>query len=391
MDNPLFQKRIMLVGGAGFIGHNLALELARLGADVSIIDSLFVNSFLSLRTAQNGSSNKALYLKILDQRMDMLEASRVPLYVQDARDYHMLSPLVSKIKPQVVVHLAAVAHANISNKDPYSTFDHSFRTLENMLDCSRNNVEHFIFFSSSMVYGNFENGTVTEETPCNPLGIYGSLKLGGELLVKGYQQVFGLPYTIIRPSALYGERCISRRVGQIFIENAIQGRGVSINGDGADRLDFTYIDDLVQGVVKVIENKNSRNQIFNLTYGGSCSLNDMADIIQRQFPGVPVTYLPKDDLMPDRGTLSVDKARRLIGYEPQWPLSRGFVKYIEWYKSIFKGPAGHLPGELECGRQIHTSNPTRGSESSFSAMPSMCGSRPAKARRKASSAISSPI
>lgn len=391
MDPSLLQKRILLVGGAGFIGHHLALELARHGADVSVIDSLFVNSFLSLRTAQNGSSNKALYLNILDQRMDMLEAARIPLYVQDARDYHMLSPLVGKIKPQVVIHLAAVAHANISNKDPYSTFDHSFRTLENMLDCSRNHVEHFIFFSSSMVYGNFESGMVTEETPCNPLGIYGSLKLGGELLVKGYQQVFGLPYTIIRPSALYGERCISRRVGQVFIENAIQGQGVSIHGDGADRLDFTYIDDLVQGVVKVIQNTNSKNQIFNLTYGNSCSLNDMACIIEQQFPNIPIRYLAKDHLTPDRGTLSVEKARRLLGYEPQWPLSRGFVKYIEWYKSLFNGQAGHLHGESGCARQIHSSNPTRGSENSFNARPSIFGCKTSKTRRKPSAAVSSPI
>jgi nucleoside-diphosphate-sugar epimerase len=320
-----------------------------------------------------------------------LEAAHIPIYVQDARDYHMLSPLVSKIKPHVVIHLAAVAHANISNKDPYSTFDHSFRTLENMLDCSRNNVEHFIYFSSSMVYGNFEDGIVTEDTTCNPIGIYGSLKLGGELLVKGYQQVFGLPYTIIRPSALYGERCISRRVGQIFIENAIQGRGVSINGDGADRLDFTYIDDLVQGVVKVIENKNSRNQIFNLTYGSSCLLNDMAAIIKRQFPNVSISYLPKDNLTPNRGTLSVEKAHRLLGYEPQWPLSRGFVRYIEWYKSLLGGHAGHLHGELECGRQMHLSNSTLGSENSFSAKPSIFDSEAAKARRRISSVLSSPV
>ena len=390
MDNSLVQKRIMLVGGAGFIGHNLALELARRGADVSIIDSLFVNSFLSLRTAQNGSSNKALYLKILDQRMDLLEASRIPIYVQDARDYHMLSPLVSRIKPQVVIHLAAVAHANISNKDPYSTFDHSFRTLENMLDCSRNNVEHFIYFSSSMVYGNFEDGIVTEETPCNPLGIYGSLKLGGELLVKGYQQVFGLPYTIVRPSALYGERCISRRVGQIFIENAIQGRGVSINGDGADRLDFTYIEDLVQGIVKVIENQNARNQVFNLTYGNSCSLNDMAAIIQREFPEVSVTYLPKDKLMPERGTLSVDKARRLLGYEPQWPLEKGFVKYIYWYKGFFNGGEDHPQGELACGQQVYPSKKMCGSGNSCGAKSSTCVSRAGRRRQRTSPPFSTP-
>ena len=123
------------------------------------------------------------------------------------------------------MHLAAVAHANRSNKDPFSTFDHSMRTLENALDWARGvELEHFIFFSSSMVYGNFRPPTVTEDHPLDPIGIYGALKLGGEKLVIAYNQVFGLPYTIIRPSALYGPRCVSRRVGQAFIESALVGR-----------------------------------------------------------------------------------------------------------------------------------------------------------------------
>ena len=109
------------------------------------------------------------------------------------------------IKPNIVIHLAAVSHSNRSNKDPYSTFDHSLRTLENALDCSKNKVEQFIYFSSSMVYGNFNKKNVSEDTECNPLGIYGALKFSGEKLVIAYNQVFDLPYTIIRPSALYGK------------------------------------------------------------------------------------------------------------------------------------------------------------------------------------------
>jgi nucleoside-diphosphate-sugar epimerase len=91
---------------------------------------------------------------------------------------------------------------------------------------------------------------------------------------------------------------------------------------------------LVGGIVKVIGNKNSRNQIFNLTYGDSRSLKDMADIIEDHFPDVNVRYIPKDKLTPDRGTLSVEKAIKLIGYDPQWPLEKGYVKYINCYKQM---------------------------------------------------------
>src|SRR3546814_2209415 len=123
---------------------------------------------------------------------------------------------------------------------------------------ARSHKPHFIYFSSSMVYGNFDGNAVTEDRRCEPLGIYGALKYAGEKLVIAYNQVFDLPYTIIRPSALYGERCVSRRVGQAFVENALRGQDLTINGDGTDALDFTYIGDLVQGVVMAIDRMSTR-------------------------------------------------------------------------------------------------------------------------------------
>src|SRR3990167_7558711 len=231
--------KIMLIGGAGFIGHNLALALKQLGADVHIVDSLQVNNLYSFGnvSASPNRLHRELYLSLINMRLDLIRRAGISLHMQDARDYHALSRMISDINPDVVIQLAAVSHADQSNKDPYSTFDHSLRTLENALDASRDSVKHFIYFSSSMVYGHFEGATVTEETPCNPLGIYGALKYSGEKIVIAYNQVFNLPYTIIRPSALYGERCVSRRVGQIFLENAIHGKDVIIHGDGSDSLD----------------------------------------------------------------------------------------------------------------------------------------------------------
>jgi nucleoside-diphosphate-sugar epimerase len=332
-------QRIALVGGAGFIGHHLALRLKEMGADVFVIDSLGVNNYYSFKSKKDFIANADLYLRIIQQRLDLLEENDIPLTELDCRDYIKLTEVMGRSRADTLVHLAAVAHADKSNKDPHSTFDHSLRTLENSLDIARSRkigVGHFIYFSSSMVYGNFATGLVAEDTPCEPLGIYGALKFAGEKLVIAYNQVFGLPYTIVRPSALYGARCVSRRVGQVFIENALQGLDVSISGDGSDRLDFTYIDDLVSGTVNVIENENSKDQILNLTYGESRSISEMADILAEHFPDVEIRYLPRDRLMPSRGTLSVDKARQTIGYNPQYPLERGFVDYIKWYRHLFE-------------------------------------------------------
>jgi len=329
-------KKIALIGGAGFIGHNLALSLKERGHHPFVIDNLAVNNILSF--TDNEIKNRKLYWSILNERLDLLHDHSIEINVEDARNYNAMSMLLSKIKPEVVIQLAAVSHANKSNKDPHTTFDHTLRTLENSLDyCKSSNsqVQQFIYFSSSMVYGHFEDKQVTEESTCNPLGIYGTLKYSGELIVKAYSRVFDLPYTIIRPSALYGERCVSRRVSQIFIENAVQGLDIAINGDGSDKLDFTYIDDLIQGIVLSIGNKKALNETFNITYGKARSIGEMAEILKDYFKGININYLPKDSLTPDRGTLNVDKARDLLGYQPQNPIDVGYPKYIKWYKSFW--------------------------------------------------------
>lgn len=334
MSNTLEGKRVALIGGAGFIGHHLALGLADKGASVHVLDSLQVNNLLTFSAPGPEMQNRELYERIIYQRLDALRASRIPLLVVDARDYQVLWRMLYAIKPHVIVHLAAVSHAGRSNKDPYSTFDHSLRTLENALDSARGVSEHFVYLSSSMVYGNFLTEEVDEDHPLNPMGIYGALKVAGEKMVIAHQQVFDMPYTIVRPSALYGPRCVSRRVGQVFIENAMNQSTLRIDGDGSEKLDFTYIDDLVEGICLVIQKPEARNQTFNLTHGCSRSIQELLTIVKQYFPEVKVENIERDKLMPVRGTLSVARAKSLLGYEPQNPIEVGFPKYIQWYRDL---------------------------------------------------------
>jgi nucleoside-diphosphate-sugar epimerase len=329
-------KKICIIGGAGFIGHNLAIQLRGVGHEVCCVDNLMINNLMSVIGNTDGLKFKALNKKIIDSRLDLLEKNEIELIIADARDYHAVSKLISDLKPDIVIHLAAVSHANRSNKDPFNTFDHSFRTLENVLDASRGNIERLIYFSSSMVYGNFTKDEVEESDPCDPIGIYGALKYCGEKIIKAYNQVFDLSYTIIRPSALYGERCISRRVGQIFIENAINDYDIKIGGDGEDKLDFTYIKDLCDGVLLTIEKKEAKNEIFNLTYGKSRTINNLKDILFEHFPDAKINYEKRDKLMPKRGTLSINKAKKLLGYNPGFPIDEAYPEYIKWYKEFLK-------------------------------------------------------
>jgi nucleoside-diphosphate-sugar epimerase len=325
-------KRIALMGGAGFIGHNLALKLKELGAEPHVIDGLQVNNLGYLTSGYIKDPNAERYIAFINERLALLRQAGVGLHILDIRDYHQVSHAIASIKPDCIIHLAAIAHANRSNKDPFSTFDHSMRTLENVLDVSRGTGIHIVYISSSMVYGNFDGEAVLEDRVCNPLGIYGALKFGAEKLVEAYSQVFNTPYTIVRPSALYGERCVSRRVGQAFIENALIGNDISINGDGTDALDFTYIDDLVQGLILCATKKEAINQTFNITYGSARTLNDMAKIVMEKYPKIKIIYKERDGLMPERGTLNIEKAKSLLGYKPAFPLEIGYLKYMTWYE-----------------------------------------------------------
>ena len=328
-------KKIAIIGGAGFIGHNLAIKLKANNFDVSIIDGLEVNNLTSVIGNHNKIPYPLLSKKIIENRLELLNQNNISLHVQDAREYHTLTHTINTIKPDVVIHLAAVSHAERSNKTPFTTFDHSLRTLENALDASRDSIKHFIFLSSSMVYGNFKTSEVTEESVCDPIGIYGAVKYAAEKIIIAYNQVFDLPYTILRPSALYGERCISRRVGQIFIENALFDKELLINGDGKEKLDFTYIEDLTDGILNIINNKNSINQIFNLTYGEGRQINEMVEILKKHFPKLKLKKKDRDDLMPYRGTLSMNKAKSLLDLKSNWELEKGYKKYIDWYIDFF--------------------------------------------------------
>ena len=152
------QKTIALIGGAGFIGHNLAIKLKSAGHSVIVIDNLAINNILSF-TNEN-INNRKLYWSMLNKRLDLLHKNNIELNVEDARNYNSMCMLLDDYKPDFIIQLAAVSHANKSNKDPHSTFDHSLRTLENALDCSKNgNIERlekglikndFKFFLSSL-------------------------------------------------------------------------------------------------------------------------------------------------------------------------------------------------------------------------------------------------
>ena len=116
------------------------------------------------------------------------------------------------------------------------------------------------------------------------------------------------------------------------IENALSDKNILINGDGKEKLDFTYIQDLIQGIKLVITKKESLGEVFNLTFGEGRSLIDLANIVVKRFPKIQIEYANRDKLMPIRGSLSVEKAKKLLGYKPEYNIEKGFNDYITWYQ-----------------------------------------------------------
>jgi len=326
-------KKVTIFGGAGFIGHNLAISLKKKGYKCQLIDSLGVNNFKSKK--HNKNKNIKLFKKILLERFKLLKKNKLKIEIIDLRNLEKFKKKIINYNPDIVIHLAAVSHASISNRDPKYTFDHSLNTLINTLEITRLLKSHIIYFSSSMVYGNFKGKKVKENNLCKPIGIYGNLKLAGEMMVKSYSHVFKFPYTIVRPSALYGERCVSRRVSQMFIENALEGKEIIINGDGSEKLDFTYIEDLIQGVQKIINTKKSHYQTFNITFGNGRKIIDLVKLLKLKFPLLRIKFIPWDKLTPKRGGLSINKAKNLLKYKPSFKIEIGYKKYINWYRNFY--------------------------------------------------------
>lgn len=333
----LADQRILLVGGAGFIGHNMALELARMGATVGICDNLMVNSLIeNCYDADRKVVQRTAYQNFLLDRFLLLRESGVELMNCDARLLADLGRVFEKFRPTKVVHMAAIASAVDAKAEPGLCFDLQLITLRNVLELVRplvDKINQVMFMSSSTVYGDFEGDTVDETTFPRPEGIYANAKFMGERLVRTYRTQYGLGTTVIRPSALYGERCISRRVSQVFIENALTGKPLLLEGGGDGRLDFTYINDLVQGMVRALalHRGHDDSSTFNITFGNARTIADLAAVVKSVVPDAILEERPRAVDKPIRGTLSIERAREKLGFEPEWTLETGYHQYCSWY------------------------------------------------------------
>ena len=312
-------KKIFITGGAGFIGSAVTKKLLNKGYEVSIYDA-FINYVLN---------DESINMKYLDRLEDY--KSKIRIIRGDVRDKDLLKKSLGEEKPDIVVHLANMPIADLSNKNTDEAISSIFYSTINLLNImlELNNINRLIYASSSMVYGDFQYVPCDENHLKNPKDVYGGAKLSSEIMIQTYARRFNLEYTIIRPSAVYGPTDINRRVSQIFIENAINNKSLILHNGGTTKLDFTYIDDIVEGIYLSIIKPIASNKIYNITRGEGRSLKEFTDILKNYFPSIKIKNEKSDIFRPERGSLDVSFAKKELGYISKYSLEEGIKKYLE--------------------------------------------------------------
>jgi len=305
-------KHVIITGGVGFIGHHLAKLYLDDGFSVSIVDNLSTHY------------NHAVLTKY---RLEYLDNKRAHLINSSCSSkFKIKESIKSSMPPRSIIHLASFPNQASVSKDTYSAISTMPMNTYSLASLAKELGVRFINVSSSMVYGNFTSNKQKEDSQLSPINLYGLLKKQCEEIAK-----FENPNTInIRPSAVYGAGDNQDRVINKWILSALDNYPIEID-DPSNLLDFTHVNDLVNGI-KQIEEEGQSGETYNVTFGQARSLGETALLIKHLIPGCKseLIYKKTPDLnMPQRGALDITKAINL-GYRPKIDLLQGLTSQIQW-------------------------------------------------------------
>ena len=312
--------KFLVTGGAGFIGHNVVRILESQGHECIIIDTCTDYGFIP--------QEELKYL--IDERIKRIKAR---VRAIDIREGVFVDTILKTYEPDVVIHMASFPRQKVVEQNPLLASDVMSNGLINLLEKSKQyDIKKFVYISSSMVYGDF-TADVLEAHVCKPQGQYGIMKLMGEKLVEDYHRLGAFDYTIIRPSAVYGEWDVEDRVVSKFMTMAMRGETLRVKG-AEEVLDFTYVEDTAMGIVLAATVDRANSQIYNITCSDDkqYTLKDAAELAISIAGKGSLELADRDLSFPKRGRLSIMKAQRDLNYAPKVSVEEGFRRYYEWYQ-----------------------------------------------------------
>ena len=312
--------KYLITGGLGFIGSKIIEKLSNDGHSIQCID------------------NQDTYDIVTKENLDALilwrtrnwKKDKVHIINGDILD-RMVCLKAFKNNPDIVIHLATYPRAKIVDQDPINGIPKVIGTTTNLLwHATKFHTKKFVYISSSMVYGDFVDGT-REDSNTKPQNIYGEAKLTGERLTKLFAKRDGLNYIIVRPSGVYGPGDLPDRVVSKFFEKAMNNETITLH-NGDNKVDFTYRDDAADGIIRAA-NSDVANTSFNITAGNALSLRTLAEtIIDITGSESDINDIGMKSLYPMRGTLDISRAKDLLEYVPTVSFRQGLESYYEWIR-----------------------------------------------------------
>jgi UDP-glucuronate 4-epimerase len=309
--------RILVTGGAGFIGSHLVEKLLATGHEVSIIDDF--NDFYDPRIKR---ANVTAF------------AGEVAIHELDLRDGAAVAQLFQREKFDAIAHLAARAGVRPSIQQPQLYYDTNVGGTLHLLEAARaTGIERFIFASSSSVYGICREVPFSEEFRLTQtISPYAATKVAGEFLCSTYSHLYQMRIVALRFFTVYGARQRPDLAIHQFTRKILNGEAIDRFGDGTTRRDYTYVDDIIQGVMAAFDYSGPLYDLFNLGESETIQLKDLIAAIEKTVGRkAKINELPEQPGDVPLTCADISKARRLLGYNPTTRLSAGLPKFVDWF------------------------------------------------------------
>jgi nucleoside-diphosphate-sugar epimerase len=310
-------KKVLIAGGCGFIGHKVAINFLNANYEVVIIDNWNNYNVHLIRDVEEKYQKRIQKLNgaLILQKNICLDRITRQIFEEE--------------KPDLVVHLANFPTATLAAQQPFFAVEQIVEGTLSLLEAAKStNVKKFVYISSSMVYGDFKTDSVTEDHDIKPKELYGVFKATAEYMVRSYTRLYNLTHSIVRPIAVYGPTGHDAFVITKFIKATKNSGIIKIKGKDT-KLSFTFVDDMAQGIFKAATIPEADNETFNIGSGVSSKLTDIANFLKTLNPNVQIEVEEADPLYPKRGALNIDKAKRMLGYEPKYAIEEGLKIFYD--------------------------------------------------------------